>query len=306
MGRAKKTNRPELVKNKGKVAPRRGRSEESTSEVEDMDDSFENIHSNDTAQARRALEQGYVSDGQVHESPTKKGDSEPTSRGEQPPAAPAWFQRYGNLLDTMLSRQEETSTRMNDISDQIETKESEYVWKKEGLRKQDEVHAKLYKQTKAAFVSNEIPNQERTRQFLQAGMELILERRKDLKIADMSEGGWETVNVYKSHPVAADSDDDKKLRKADKEAVERLAAKRKSKRPGRPYNRRYQGRGASTSNGRDSGYRAYGSDRSQESSQRTSYVPDRRRRPSGNDLCYYCGERGHWADACPSKNRRRD
>ena len=310
MGRGKKTNRPELIKNRGQVNPRRGRSRGSVTDTEDMDDSFENIHSDDTEQARRALEQGYVSDGHEPQSSTPSGDSgHRSSRGGQQSVAPSWFQRYGTLLDTMLLKQEENSTRMNDLSDQIDSKDQSYVWKKEGLRKQNEVHQKLLKQHRAAYAANELQQQDKTRQFIQSGIDQILERQKDLRIADMSEAGWETVNVYKSHPVAADSDDDKKLRKADKEAVERLAAKRRAKKPNRPFNRRYgQGRGGGQPYQRDynTGYRSYGSDRSQESSQRTSFVPDQRRRASSNDLCYYCGEKGHWADACPSKGRRRD
>ena len=141
------------------------------------------------------------------------------------------------------------------------------------------------------------------------GIQLLMDRMKDLRIADISEAGWETVNVYKSHPVAADSNDDKKLRKADKEAVERLAARRRNKRPSRSFCGGYgRGRGGHPYSRPvyQPGYRSYGSDRSQESSQRTTYVPERRRRASSNDLCYFCGEKGHWADSCPSKGRKGD
>ena len=45
-------------------------------------------------------------------------------------------------------------------------------------------------------------------------------------MADRSEFGWATVEHYESHPLAADSDDEKRLEKAEKEA-ERAANKRR-------------------------------------------------------------------------------
>ena len=51
-------------------------------------------------------------------------------------------------------------------------------------------------------------------------------RQKDIKVADHSDFGWSTVEHYESHPLAEDSDDEKKLEKAEKEA-ERAANKRR-------------------------------------------------------------------------------
>ena len=45
-------------------------------------------------------------------------------------------------------------------------------------------------------------------------------------MADRSEFGWATVEHYESHPLATDSDDEKRLEKAEKEA-ERAANKRR-------------------------------------------------------------------------------
>ena len=52
----------------------------------------------------------------------------------------------------------------------------------------------------------------------------------------MSESGWETVNAYKANPIAEDSDDDKRLQRAERVAKDRVTAKaKKSKFGGRGH-----------------------------------------------------------------------
>ncbi|XP_052784408.1 uncharacterized protein LOC128220171 [Mya arenaria] len=52
-------------------------------------------------------------------------------------------------------------------------------------------------------------------------------RNKHIRIADTSEGGWETVRQYQSNPLASDSDDESRILKADSRAVR----KRKQQKP---------------------------------------------------------------------------
>ncbi|XP_053383716.1 uncharacterized protein LOC128546206 [Mercenaria mercenaria] len=58
-------------------------------------------------------------------------------------------------------------------------------------------------------------------------------RKKLIRIADTSEGGWETVRQYQANPVASDSDDESKISKAENRALrkrKRFQSKKKNRR----------------------------------------------------------------------------
>ena len=68
----------------------------------------------------------------------------------------------------------------------------------------------------------------KTGDLLKEGMKAIEVRQKHIKIADRSELGWAVVSAYEEDELASDSDDDKRIYRAEREA-ERVA---KRKRPG--------------------------------------------------------------------------
>jgi len=63
---------------------------------------------------------------------------------------------------------------------------------------------------------------------LEEGTKAIAVRQKHIKIADSSELGWGVVAVYDNDELAENSDDEKRLFKAEKEA-ERKQQKKKRK-----------------------------------------------------------------------------
>ena len=167
----------------------------------------------------------------------------------------------------------------------------------------------MIKKLELALRILELNHLAKVQELIRAAKEVLKQRTKELRIADNSEAGWETVKAYRSHPVAEDSDDDKRIRKAEKLAKERMANRSKKTRPfrrggfRRPYNRNWQNREDYNPQYKDPTYRTAGSAHGLDAGQRTTYYPNRRR-ASQNSLCFNCGQAGHWQDQCPSRNRR--
>ena len=100
---------------------------------------------------------------------------------------------------------------------------------------------------------------------------MIAHRQKLIKMADASELGWRVVNEYVSNPLASDSDDEKKIYKAEARASRKLKADKTKRRrrsmPGRPTVKAT-------------------------AEQTTNMVTSQpNRRPPG--LCFACGKPGH-------------
>ena len=75
---------------------------------------------------------------------------------------------------------------------------------------------------------------ERAKTAIQEGMDLLSKRQKLVKIADMSENGWATVEEYVEDELAKDSDNEKRLfrpeARAGRKAKAAQAAKLKKRR----------------------------------------------------------------------------
>ena len=127
--------------------------------------------------------------------------------------------------------------------------------------------------------------------FLLEAKDAINKRIKLIKIADKSEGGWQTVLEYMSDEVASDTDDEKRIRRAN------TAALQKRKKKSAEYKAKRM---------RSSGSRQSVRWRPQNSIPSTSgYTPSPhtfRRAPGTADICFACGLSGHWRKACPNTN----
>ena len=64
---------------------------------------------------------------------------------------------------------------------------------------------------------------------MEEGKKIIAVRQKYIKIADCSELGWSVISEYEADELATDSDDEKRIEKAEKSA-EKKALKRKKQR----------------------------------------------------------------------------
>ena len=208
-------------------------------------------------------------------------------------------------IQAMKKHRQEQNEEMLRIKAKMSAKvDVDFPWKKDGNRKQAEIMHKVLDfahQAKVEYATNSI---EKGEARLDGLISTANERLKILKIADTSPYGWSTVSEYESNPIMANDEDDKRLRKAKKSAQEKQAIKaqepkdKQVKYSGNSY------RGYGSDNSRnDNQYHAYGGFKNNNPYKQSTVVPDKSqpRRNTNNDICYNCGSRGHWANACLEK-----
>jgi hypothetical protein len=112
--------------------------------------------------------------------------------------------------------------------------EKPYTYKRKGNEEQATFNAKLDEKIAEAEVElaeagpSTTPALQRAKDVLKQGRQLLAERQKLIKIADRSEHGWGVVAEYTTDKLAEDSDDEKRIEKAEK-AAELKATKRRKK-----------------------------------------------------------------------------
>ena len=78
---------------------------------------------------------------------------------------------------------------------------------------------------------------EKVKSALESGTEVVSKRIKAIKLADKSEFGWATVNEYLLDELASDSDDEKRIYRAERRAERKVnKEKRRRSRPGEKGN----------------------------------------------------------------------
>ena len=122
-------------------------------------------------------------------------------------------------------------------------------------------------------------------------------RQKHIQLADRSEYGWATVKYYEDDPLAADSDDEKCIKKTEKEAQREVEKKATAKRR----------RGSASNIYRRPRVTPHPSEQSGPSSQRDARhapaVPPSQGRPRVLGPCFRCGAFGHLVATCTAKEK---
>ena len=116
--------------------------------------------------------------------------------------------------------------------------------------------------------------------YICSAKELIKRRQKFIQLADVSELGWKVVTEYEANPIASDSDDEKRIYKAEARANRKAKADKSKKKQNRftPYSRNRQ----PTESPARPGVMRHG-------------FQGQRQRPG---LCFACGKPGHWKIDC--------
>ena len=106
----------------------------------------------------------------------------------------------------------------------------------------------------------------------------LKKRNKLIKIADKSKAGWKIVQEYLTDEVASGPEDDKRIRKCEKRALEKIAADREKKKSTKEGYSKPPGRFRNAS--------------------------QFERKSRDNDKCFRCGKKGHWSESCWSYKRK--
>ena len=188
-------------------------------------------------------------------------------------------QKFDSIKRELISETEVSNER---LAKKLKQADGNFEFKRAGNKKEFDSNHSVGEQLADAHQALQSNNQDNGKalEAVQRGIQLINRRNKLIKIADSSENGWATVNEYETKPLASDSEDDKKLRKAE------VTATRKKKKPSssrkssdftinRPF-RRFNDFG---SNRRALTMRRHGSYGD------FSYY--------NRDLCFACGNPGH-------------
>ena len=117
----------------------------------------------------------------------------------------------------------------------IVTPEKPILLKRKGNQEQLDNAQNVLLSVKSAVNAIEGNNKTEALTFLKDAEKELTKRIKHIRIADNSEYGWDTVNKYSGHNLASDSDDDKRIKKAESEA----AKERKAREDRRTQRKRY-------------------------------------------------------------------
>ena len=151
-----------------------------------------------------------------------------------------------------------------------------HKFKKKANEEQFKFNQKLSETLDSAKSAAENSQLEKVKNDLEEGEKLISERQKHSLLADRSDYGWAMVVEYKKHSLADNSDDEKRIFKAEWRARASVNALKKKKVP------------ASAESTPPSQARPI-----------PSLVPGFSPRPKSG-TCFACSKPGHWRASCPT------
>ena len=155
--------------------------------------------------------------------------------------------QFGQLMQAISSSRMDFASQLSSFKQEIRQSQDEvaskalkkvkldkpFTYRRKGNEEQATFNSKVESAVAEAQAElDSIPTSPvvvRAQEALKRGTKLIEERQKLIKLADRSEFGWSVVDEYTADELAVDSDDEKRIEKAEKLA-EKKALRKKKKR----------------------------------------------------------------------------
>ena len=139
------------------------------------------------------------------------------------------FSAISDVKGQISSMKRDLTKERDEANDQLVKRlklEKKTVFKRKGNERQHGFNAEVQEKLVSASgaLEDAPPDIEKAKKILKEGEEIIKERQKLIRVADRSEHGWATVDEYVADELADDSDDEKRLFKAEARAGRKLQA----------------------------------------------------------------------------------
>ena len=132
------------------------------------------------------------------------------------------LKQMSELISTQVSSlkrpAEDSSNIIREIK-KIKTADARPVFKKKSNEEQYKATTKVLDVLEDANCNLASNNLEAAKSSIDQGITLVKERQKLISLADRSQYGWKTVQEYLQHELAEDSDDEKKIYRAEARAA---------------------------------------------------------------------------------------
>ena len=139
-------------------------------------------------------------------------------------------QQFNELLSEIRSQRQEVQLLKeeihgNSLNLKSEVKknktESDLDWRFKGNKLQYDFNNEVSETIKQALWGLEHNKDDYCKELLNELPEKLRKRNKLIRIADTSIGGWDTVKLYESNPLASDSEDESRINRAESRALKR-------------------------------------------------------------------------------------
>lgn len=97
-----------------------------------------------------------------------------------------------------------------------------YKFKKRGNEKLHKHNVKVFAKMLEAYKNLKENKVQSAQRNIAEGLDIIKKRQKLIKLADSSEAKWRAVDEYTRNPIASDSEDEKKISKAQARAERKV------------------------------------------------------------------------------------